>query len=146
MGNCYVFDLDGTLADIEHRLHFIQGETQDWRGFFAACGDDTVIEPVSRLLRHLAGVSNIVILSGRSDECRGATKAWLHKHELVYDMLYMRKEGDHRPDHEIKLEMLDQMKNDGYEPILFVDDRSKTVVDMWRAQGFICLQCQPGEF
>lgn len=36
-----VFDLDGTLADGDHRLHHITGETKDWRAFFAACGDDS---------------------------------------------------------------------------------------------------------
>lgn len=28
-----VFDLDGTLADLEHRKHLIGAK--DWRGFFA---------------------------------------------------------------------------------------------------------------
>lgn len=37
----YIFDLDGTLALIEHRLHFIQGPKKDWRGFFGAVGDDS---------------------------------------------------------------------------------------------------------
>jgi FMN phosphatase YigB (HAD superfamily) len=31
----YIFDIDGTLADISHRLHFIQQEPKDWRGFYS---------------------------------------------------------------------------------------------------------------
>jgi len=34
----YIFDIDGTLADVSHRLHYITGETKDWDAFFAACG------------------------------------------------------------------------------------------------------------
>lgn len=33
----YIFDLDGTVADLTHRLHFITGETKDWDGFHGAC-------------------------------------------------------------------------------------------------------------
>jgi hypothetical protein len=29
----YIFDIDGTLADISHRLHFIQQESKDWKAF-----------------------------------------------------------------------------------------------------------------
>lgn len=31
-----VFDLDGTLADCEHRIHHITKEPKDWRAFFEA--------------------------------------------------------------------------------------------------------------
>jgi hypothetical protein len=39
-------DFDGTLADITHRLHFIQGEHKDWPAFYRACVDDTPIMPM----------------------------------------------------------------------------------------------------
>jgi len=29
-----IFDLDGTLCDITHRLHFIEGDNKDWDGFY----------------------------------------------------------------------------------------------------------------
>ena len=37
----YIFDIDGTLADNTHRLHFIQGEVKDWEGFHNASGEMT---------------------------------------------------------------------------------------------------------
>ena len=43
MSKCYIFDLDGTLADCAHRLHHIQKEQKDWKAFFAAVGADIVI-------------------------------------------------------------------------------------------------------
>ena len=33
----YIFDLDGTLALIDHRRHLVEGETKDWPAFFRAC-------------------------------------------------------------------------------------------------------------
>jgi hypothetical protein len=145
MPRCYVFDLDGTLANLDHRLWYIQKPDPDWRGFFSACDADSPIEPVVRILRHLDQSSYVVIFSGRSDEARDLTVNWLDKHEIPYDALYMRKEGDIRHDHIVKKEILDQAIADGWKPILFVDDR-KQVVDMWRSLGYICLQCAPGDF
>jgi phosphoglycolate phosphatase-like HAD superfamily hydrolase len=152
MTKCYVFDLDGTLADPTHRLWLVLKPDKDWRAFFAACGDDTLIEPVAELynsLRHSTHASytgyHMVILSGRSDECREATEAWLERYELYPEALYMRKAGDHRPDYMCKKDLLQQLLKDGYEPILFVDDRDQ-VVNMWRELGYTCLQCAPGGF
>jgi hypothetical protein len=149
---CYVFDLDGTLADPTHRLWYVLKPDKDWSGFFAACGEDAVIEPVAELYNTLRCSTfrsytgcKMVIMSGRSDECREQTEAWLERAGLMYDALYMRKAGDHRPDYKCKKDLLAAMLKDGYEPILFVDDRQQ-VVDMWRELGYTCLQCAPGGF
>jgi hypothetical protein len=145
MPRCYVFDLDGTLANLEHRLWYIQKPEPNWRGFFRACAADLPIAPIISMVRDLSQSANVVIFSGRSDEVRDITISWLIHHEVPYVDLYMRKEGDIRHDHIVKKEILGQAIADGWEPILFVDDR-KTVVDMWRSLGYICLQCAPGDF
>ena len=77
----YIFDLDGTLADITHRLHYIQQDKKDWRGFFAACVDDAPILPTIRTLQalHKSG-ADVWIWSGRSDECKAQTVKWLQRH------------------------------------------------------------------
>jgi hypothetical protein len=38
------------------------------------------------------------------------------------------------------LEGLDRSK------ILFVVDDRRRIVEMWRSEGLVCLQCAPGEF
>jgi hypothetical protein len=30
--------------------------------------------------------------------------------------------------------------------VLFIVEDRTSVVEMWRAQGFVCLQCAPGDF
>ena len=67
----YIFDLDGTLALIDHRRHFVEGPDKDWRSFFAACVDDAPNMPVIRTLQALRkSGAEVWIWSGRSDEDR----------------------------------------------------------------------------
>ncbi len=143
---CYLFDIDGTLAENGHRFHHIAGPgPKDWDAYFAACGDDSPIEHICDLLWSLGTNIAIVLVSGRSDVCREATEVWLARHNLRYAALYMRKAGDHRPDDELKIEMLAQLRADGFEPIMAFDDRNR-VVKAWRAAGVPCAQVAEGDF
>jgi phosphoglycolate phosphatase-like HAD superfamily hydrolase len=148
---CYLFDLDGTLCDITHRLHHIQKEPKDWPAFFDACVDDAPIEHIIDLANACAQWASIVYVSGRSDRVRQQTIAWMEQNGLPTwiegrtTALYMRKDGDHRPDHIVKLELLQQIRADGFEPIMAFDDRS-SVVQAWRDAGIPCAQVAPGDF
>lgn len=140
----YLFDIDGTLADCSHRLHHILKHPKDWPAFFAAVIDDAPIPHMVKLVMDLDESREIVFVSGRSDECRGATVKWLEKY-LITAPLYMRKAGDHRDDDIIKIELLTQIRDDGFDPIMVFEDR-KRVVDAWRAAGVPCAQVADGNF
>lgn len=143
---CYLFDIDGTLADCSHRLHHIQAVPKDWRAFFAACGDDVPIPHIVGLARDLWGAGQpIMYVSGRSDECRDLTVAWLARHGLPEGPLYMRKAGDYRADDIVKGELLDAIIADGWVPTMAFDDRDR-VVTMWRARGVPCAQVAARDF
>lgn len=145
----YIFDLDGTLADLTHRLHFIQQEPKDWDSFFAACDKDKVIDEVANVARALRDADNtILIVSGRSDAVREKTRYWLFYHFIPCHGLYMRKAGDHRPDNIAKAEIFeDQVCKDWRrESIAGVFDDRKQVVDMWRSKGLKCFQVAEGDF
>lgn len=146
MNRCYLFDLDGTLSDLTHRLHHIQKEPKDWNAFFDGCADDAPIPHIIELAitLHDADGPEVVFVSGRSDRVRGATVDWLDRQGLNCP-LYMRKEGDHRPDNLVKGELLDVIRADGYEPVMAFDDRDQ-VVKMWRAKGIPCAQVAEGDF
>ncbi len=146
--NCYLFDIDGTIADLSHRLHHINGEKKDWRAFFAACNEDKPIPHMIRLAKDLAlPGSTIIYVSGRSDECRIETVKWLEDNDLLLSSthLYMRKSGDRRPDNIVKGELLDRILADGFIPIMAFDDRNQ-VVKMWRERGIPCAQVAYGDF
>jgi len=142
-----IFDLDGTLALIDHRRHLVenrQASNDDWRTFFAACIDDEPNVPVITILQSLKYQGfEIIIFSGRSDEVRPQTENWLQKHNIPYDRLVMRKEGDHRPDEKLKRNWLKGM--DKSKILCVFDDRDK-VVRMWREEGLTCFQVAPGDF
>lgn len=142
---CYIFDIDGTLADLSHRLPHIEKTPKDWRSFFAACPDDAPIKHIIILAQDIQhSGAFLVFVSGRSDEVREQTADWLAKQGLR-GMLYMRKEGDHRPDHQVKVELLAELRAAGHNPIMAFDDRN-TVVKMWRELGIPCAQVADGDF
>lgn len=142
---CVIFDIDGTLADASHRLHHVRGGKRDWSAFFAAMGDDPVVEPIRDLLHIIyddQGDDNeIVLCSGRPENYRDVTEAWLARQAIDYAKLYMRPEGDTGPDHVVKAQLLAGMREDGFEPWLAIDDRP-SIVAMWRENGITCLQCR----
>ena len=50
-----IFDIDGTIADVEHRRKFVDGSQQvDWPAFKAATVHDTPIQyPINFTLKQL---------------------------------------------------------------------------------------------
>ena len=92
-----VLDIDGVLADASHRQHFLDGRPKDWDAFFAAVGDDTVIEAGHARLAELATDHRIVLLSGRPERTRAVTQAWLTRHGIAADALVLRPDADRRP-------------------------------------------------
>ncbi|MCC6156382.1 MAG: polynucleotide kinase [Candidatus Hydrogenedentes bacterium] len=143
--DCYLFDIDGTLADVSHRLHHIAKKPKDWDAFFAASADDKAIAHIRDLARDLSKVATVVFVSGRSDQVRAETEDWLEREVGLRGPLYMRKARDRRPDYIVKAELLERLLADGYRPVMAFDDRDQ-VVKMWRARGIPCAQVAEGNF
>jgi len=150
----YIFDLDGTLADISHRLHFIRGYSDsdeerkkvDWNAFNLACDKDEPKWDIVELFSSLKQVSNIMICTGRmgTPEVVKKTLDWLAKYGINPHGVYFRSDGDYRSDDVVKKEMLDEIRMLG-TVVAAIDDRDR-VVDMWRDNGVTCLQCQKGDY
>ena len=144
-----IFDLDGTLADIEDRRQLCTKENgkMDWNKFFDPENIklDKPNMPVIMMAQALTAFGyKIAIFSGRSARTEDATKDWLHKQDVKFDILKMRPERNFRPDEQLKLEWLNDMDwKDDVEMVF--DDRQK-VVDMWREIGLTCMQVAPGNF
>jgi len=148
----YIFDLDGTLANIDHRLHHVRGKSRkerNWKAFNEEVSNDTPNWWVVDLLDMVkADGGEVLILSGRSEEngTQERTEAWLDKYNIIYDHLRMRQAGDYRKDEIIKKEMLEAFLKEypEYKVWFIVDDRQR-VVDMWRENGYNVLQCNAWE-
>lgn len=132
-----IFDIDGTLA--------IRGDREmfDWSAVDVDHPNPPVLE-VARSL-HLTGWS-IVYLTGRSDESRRLTEAWLHLHVGVPGPLLMRSARDFRRDTVVKRELYDRHVVGVYDVRMVFEDRDQ-VVEMWRNEvGLPCFQVAPGDF
>jgi len=145
MAKIVLCDLDGTLSDTEHRLHHIRGKRRDYDAVFAASGDDEPIEPVIALVNALALAGNeIHIVTGRREDTREITEAWLERHDVSYDRLLMRGVADRTPDHILKRRWFES-DYDVADVLLALEDRSR-VVAMYRELGVTCLQVAEGDF
>lgn len=155
----YIFDLDGTLANAEHRIHFINGNKKDWRAFFSAASEDKPIEQVIQTMKLLRkGGAEIWVWTGRSDEVRDETVKWLRVHcdfdarssllsqFLAPERFLMRKAGDHRNDHVLKAEWLSLLDPPERGRLTAVFEDRARVVQMWRENGVPCFQVAPGDF
>jgi hypothetical protein len=100
-----VFDIDGVVADVRHRLHHLD-PPRSWRRFFAGAGDDPLLPEGARLVADLARHHDVVWLTGRPDWLRATTAAWLSGHGLPAGELYLRPDGDYRPAPVFKLSVL----------------------------------------
>lgn len=141
-----IFDIDGTLADITHRRHHVATKPKNWSEFQKAAHLDTPNRPIATLARSLSCMAHRVVLcTGRGEQERPVTEAWLAQHQIPYDALYMRAEKDYRGDDVIKGELLDRILADGFVPELVFDDRDR-VVKVWRSRGIVCAQVAEGNF
>jgi phosphoglycolate phosphatase-like HAD superfamily hydrolase len=119
-----VFDIDGVVADVRHRLHHL-GRHRSWRAFFDAAVHDPLLPEGARLVGDLAREHDVVWLSGRPDWLRRVTQDWLAEHELPGRELYLRPGGDYRPAPQFKVEILQKLARRGIAA--FVDDDEKVV-------------------
>jgi hypothetical protein len=103
-------------------------------------------EPIIEVLRglHKQGYQ-VWIVSGRSDEVKQETLAWLKKFSIPHEHLIMRGFGDLTADHVLKRSWLTKGLIPKEQVLMVFDDRDKVVV-MWRSQGLVCAQVAPGDF
>ncbi len=130
-----VFDIDGVLADVRHRLHHVASRPKDWDAFFGAAPDDP---PLSEGLEAVATADRaghvVVYLTGRPERCRTATLTWLADQGLPAGELFMRDDSDRRPARTTKVAALRRLSR-RYRIDAFVDDDA-AVVQSVRAAGF----------
>ena len=162
-----IFDLDGTLADIEDRrqMSVKPNGKMDWDIFFHPDNikyDKPIPAIVSLIQTYDEKGYKIVIFSGRNDRSWNETIAWLKRYEIPHDLLVMRPDkfksksfpvadgnpatSDMRymPDEILKKKMLDTFVD--INDVLFVVDDRQKVVDMWRDLGLTVFQPAPGDF
>lgn len=141
-----IVDLDGTLCDVEHRVHHVQGNKKNWKAFNELMVHDELNHWCFELMDAMSAKGyKILFVTGRGEAYRAPTEAWLLKHKVHFAHLYMRALPDYREDSDVKEEIYRNMIEPNYQVLFVIDDR-KSVVDRWRELDLICLQCAPGNF
>jgi predicted kinase len=130
-------DIDGTVAIMDGRSPYDM----------ARVADDIPHRSVITAVRamHAAG-HQIIFCSGRSDDARTATEAWLERHVGVpYVALHMRAFDDQRKDSVVKAEIFEREIREKYHVVGVFDDRAQ-VVRMWRSLGLTVFHVAEGNF
>jgi uncharacterized HAD superfamily protein len=141
-----IVDLDGTLCDIEHRVHHVKKHPKDWKSFNAGIDKDKSYFWCLELIAAMKTRGyQILFVTGRGEDLRGATEEWLNRHQVAYDKLYMRAYQDYREDSDVKEEIY-RKHIEKVAAVLFVVDDRQSVVERWRKLELTCLQCAPGNF
>ncbi len=140
-----MFDLDGVLSDAAARQHFLRGPRPDWEAFFAASGDDPLVDEVATLLELLSPELKIVLLSARPGRIRDQTLGWLARHDLRWDLLVMRRQGDHQPARAFKQQAVRALRSRGLQLALCVEDDLRNV-EMFREEGIPALYIHSGYY
>lgn len=133
-----VFDVDGVLADVRHRLRHLEGRRKDWDAFFAAAADDPPLAEGLALAAEAARECEVVYVTGRPERCRADTLAWFARHGLPEGELHMRSDRDRSPAAVGKPRWLARAAR-GRVVALVVDD-DLAVCDAYEAAGYRVLR------
>jgi len=155
-----ICDIDGTMANCEHRRKYSHGPEKNWDEFFRLAPLDTLIEKTGEMVRKFAAEGKtIIFVSARPERCRKDTEEWLEKHWFVnahssdwmetgnenyvpYFALLMRADGDSRDDTITKQQILDKaLKKEWIHTV--IDDRPK-VIRMWESNGLSVIDVGDG--
>jgi phosphoglycolate phosphatase-like HAD superfamily hydrolase len=142
-----IFDVDGTIADVEHRRHFVSQKPADWKSFRNSTVFDTPVQWVCDIAkRFIAQGDNVAFFSARNESERSLTEKqiseWIGE---GHQGLFLRPDGDFRRDDEFKSDLADKFEEIGGKIDLVFDDRNQ-VVEMWRQRGTTVVQVADGDF
>ena len=126
----YIFDVDGTLANVDPYLHHVRGPNRDYNAFHEASIDALPnIEVVQMLNNAVSDRHSILIVTSRKEKYRGLTSMWLAKNNIRSHALFMRADDDSRPDYEAKKDMLDKISI--LWNVLHAVDDNPNVIKLW---------------
>lgn len=116
-----VYDLDGCVANAEHRFPLIRDDNR-WDEYYDLCDKDTVNEELLALMSYTQRVfDSQVIVTGRVERIRDKTELWLKENNVAYDELYMRPDDNRQRNHHFKVDMATNLMS-CYRIALWVDD------------------------
>jgi predicted kinase len=139
--HCIIVDMDATLCFNTSGRPFYGPGTADQ--IINDIPNISIIDLVKAYYREYD--CDLVVITGRDESCREATREWLDKYHLSPKMLLMRKMGDCSKGEECKKKLYEENIKGKYNVDLVFEDSSK-VVKMYRELGLTVLQPNEGKF
>ena len=138
-----IFDLDGTLANVEHRKHLVDGTYVGYHRFHCACVDDTLRSGYAEIAKALNREGyEFWVVTSRPIEMQAITVYWFRSYMVHPDRIVMRPVGNTQTGAELKRAWL----HDGTIPkerVALVFEDKDADVAMWREEGLACFQVNP---
>jgi tRNA uridine 5-carbamoylmethylation protein Kti12 len=148
-----ICDLDGTLCNIDHRRHLVEKgvcKKSNWKEFFNEMVKDSVNSWCQDIINNYYDSNSVVntdviLCSGRPSDYEKLTTTWLDENYISFNKLFMRERNDFRPDTLIKRIIYRFNIKPLYDILFCIDDR-KCVVDAYRKEGLVVLDCSGEDF
>ncbi|QMU78221.1 hypothetical protein GXW83_23475 [Streptacidiphilus sp. PB12-B1b] len=129
-----VFDIDGVVADVAHRVPHLSATPPDWEAFFARAAGDTPLPQGVDRVAEARRTHEVVWFTGRPERIRATTTAWLTAQGLPAGRLYMRPDDDDSPASALKAGWLRELARLRQVALVVEDDDA--VVAVLRAAGW----------
>lgn len=136
MKEAVIFDCDGTLVNTSSIVHWVIGPERNFHRFHRESVNCPPHEHVIRgAVEAYESGKSVLIVTARLFRYCWETMFWLqHNLPVPYEQLYMRKDGDFRPDGVVKREIYDMIIEDGYTVTEAWDD-NPAVIAVWESLG-----------
>lgn len=135
-----VFDMDGTLVNVSSLRHLVEGGTKQ-KNFDEFHRQSVNCPPIDwvRVAAHEAADMGyrVIQVTARQEKYRACTSWWIADNEVPSDGLYMRANGDFRPDSDVKREILDKLLK-VYDIRKAFDD-NPSIVKLWGDYNIPCV-------
>jgi FMN phosphatase YigB (HAD superfamily) len=147
MNKVWIFDIDNTLANVDHRWHHLRDGKKEWDAFFSKQHLDEPYQAVLDVLHALANDrlgDEIIVVTGRDERFREVSLEWLNRHVEWFssENLYMRPAGNREDDDVLKVKIVKNWlaRHPAYTVGAIFDDRHR-IIDAFRAEGWYTFEC-----
>lgn len=137
--NIVLFDIDNTLADMDHRIHYMERDVVDWDEFEdQALYDPPIMPTIMTAQAWKAAGKQVWCWSGRTERIRGLTEVWLRTNGVPFEQLLLRTRemAEKEPPETSKLRWLTQGPVPRDRVICAYDD-DPSVIKVLRKQGHL---------
>jgi len=136
----WIFDVDGTLADVDPILHWIVNQdrtTDDFKRNFEKFHSESVNctphKEVVDMLLNMSQNFDILVVTARQEKWRALTSYWLAINKIPHTALFMRQDKDFRKDYDVKKDILEHINV--YWDVKHAVDDNPNIIWLWQQNG-----------